>query len=158
MRGVPDRSVAMVLTDLPHDGLTENHWDCRINLNDLWCQIGRLLKRNSAAVMTAAAPFNAVLMMSNLSWFRHEWIWQKDQGTNFLNASVAPLRNHESVLVFSEGTPVYHPQMEQGKPYKTKKTKPSTNWQDHRSRSHRAKGYDVPVVTVNGGRRVPKTV
>src|SRR5260370_8554137 len=107
--------------------------------------------------MTAAAPFNAVLMMSNLSWFRHEWIWQKDQGTNFLNASVDPLRNHESVLVFSEGTPVYHPQMEQGKPYKTKKTKPSTNWQDHRSRSHRAKGYDVPVVTVNGGWRFPKT-
>lgn len=35
MKDIPDKSVDMILTDLPY-GTTKNKWDSQINLESLW--------------------------------------------------------------------------------------------------------------------------
>lgn len=87
--------------------------------------------------------------MSNLDWFRVEWIWEKPMGTNYLNANKDPMKNHESVLVFCDGYPTYNPQMEKGKPYITTRGNVGGYIKDKT-----ANGY----VTKNNGDRYPKTV
>lgn len=61
--------------------------------------------------MTASQPFSSALVMSNPEWFRHEWIWHKNKSSGHLNAKRAPMKAHESVLIFCEESPHYCPQM-----------------------------------------------
>jgi len=68
-------------------------------------------------VLTAAQPFTTILAASNLESFRYEWIWEKPQGTNPMNAKVMPLKSHENILVFYRKKPVYNPQMWYSTPY-----------------------------------------
>lgn len=51
--------------------------------------------------------------MSNPTLFKHEWIWLKNRGSNFANTVREPMKEHESVLVFSEGKWVYNKQMQE---------------------------------------------
>ena len=116
MKEIPDNSIDMILCDLPY-GTTACKWDIIIPFEDLWNQYNRIAKENAAIVLTAAQPFTSLLVASNINMFRYEWIWEKPQGTNPLNAKVMPLKSHENVLVFSKKRPKYFPQMEEGKPY-----------------------------------------
>lgn len=111
-----DHSVDMVLVDLPY-GTTACKWDSIIPLDQLWAQYNRICKEDGAMVFTAAQPFTTVLAASNLDNFRYEWIWEKPQGTNPMNAKVMPLKSHENILVFYRKKPVYHPQMWYSTPY-----------------------------------------
>jgi site-specific DNA-methyltransferase (adenine-specific) len=104
-------AVRATITDLPY-GLTSNKWDTPINLSDLWIWLKGVSAKNAAYVFTAGVPFNAVLMMSNPKWFRHEWIWWKDRGSNFANTVREPMKEHEHVLVFSAGKWIYNKQMQ----------------------------------------------
>ena len=96
---IPDGSIDLILCDLPY-GTTQNKWDSILPLDKLWAEYKRLIKPNGQIVLTAAQPFTSVLVCSNLSMFKYEWIWKKTDSTNFLNAKHQPLRIHESVLVF----------------------------------------------------------
>lgn len=110
MREIPDKSVDMILCDLPY-GTTRNKWDSVIPLEPLWAEYERIIKDNGAIVLTAQTPFDKVLGASNLRLLRYEWIWEKSQGTGHLNAKKMPLKNHENVLVFYKNLPTYNPQM-----------------------------------------------
>lgn len=130
MKSIPDDSVDMVLTDLPY-GTTRNAWDSIIPFEPLWAQLKRVTKRGGAIALHADMPFSAKLVCSNLQWYRYELIWEKPNGTDFLNASRKPLKNHESIQIFSEcKTKTYNPQFTYGKPYISKKrsTRTSTNY------------------------------
>jgi site-specific DNA-methyltransferase (adenine-specific) len=111
-----DNSVDMVLVDLPY-GTTACKWDSVIPLDKLWEQYNRICKEDGAMVFTAAQPFTTFLAASNLDNFRYEWIWEKPQGTNPMNAKVMPLKSHENILVFYRKKPVYNPQMWYSTPY-----------------------------------------
>lgn len=111
-----DDCVDMILTDLPY-GTTACKWDSIIPLEEMWKQFNKVCKENGAMVFTAQQPFTTTLAASNLNNFRYEWIWEKPQGTNPMNAKVMPLKSHENILVFYRKKPVYNPQMEKGKPY-----------------------------------------
>jgi site-specific DNA-methyltransferase (adenine-specific) len=111
-----DNSVDMVLVDLPY-GTTACKWDSIIPLDKLWQQYNRVCKEDGAMVFTAAQPFTTILAVSNLENFRYEWIWEKPQGTNPMNAKVMPLKSHENILVFYRKKPVYNPQMWYSTPY-----------------------------------------
>jgi site-specific DNA-methyltransferase (adenine-specific) len=114
LRLVPDKSVDMILSDLPY-GTTACKWDSVIPLDILWSHYERIIKDNGAIVLTASQPFTSVLVMSNISLFRYEWIWDKGNPTNFASANKQPLKYHESVLVFSKKQTVYNPQKWRGK-------------------------------------------
>ena len=109
MRKIPDGSVDMVLCDLPY-GTTQNKWDTVIPFEPLWGQYRRVAKRNAAIVLTASQPFTSALVLSNPSWFRYQWVWDKGAATGHLNAKRTPMKQHEDVLVFCEKPSVYNPQ------------------------------------------------
>jgi len=110
MKDIPDKSVDMVLCDLPY-GTTRNKWDSIIDLVKLWEQYERIIKDNGVIVLTAQTPFDKVLGVSNIKLLRYEWIWEKSQGTGHLNAKKMPLKNHENILIFYKNLPTYNPQM-----------------------------------------------
>lgn len=106
-----DRSMDAVIADIP-SGRTACAWDTVIPFDLMWAQLKRIIKPKGAIVLLGCTqPFTSALVMSNPEMFRYDWIWQKPQGTNFADASRQPLRAHESILVFSTGAIVYHPQM-----------------------------------------------
>ena len=96
---IPDKSVQLILADLPY-GTTACKWDIVLPLDKLWEQYERIIKDDGAIVLTASQPFTSILLTSNLKWFSHEWIWEKESGSNFLLANKQPMKIHESVLVF----------------------------------------------------------
>ena len=149
MKEIPDKSIDMILCDLPY-GTTRNKWDSVIPLNKLWKQYERIIKDNGAIVLFSQMPFSAELVHSNLKLFKYEWIWQKDNGTGFLNAKKMPLKIHENILVFYKKLPLYNPQMRTGfKPYKCKQGRHSTNYgayeQGHITESNGAR-YPVDII------------
>ena len=98
----------MILADLPY-GTTTCKWDTIIPFEPLWDQYKRIIKDNGAIVLTASQPFTSALVMSNPKWFRHQWIWEKERGANFLQANRQPNKVHEDVLVFGKTAPKYYP-------------------------------------------------
>jgi site-specific DNA-methyltransferase (adenine-specific) len=117
MKDIDDGSVDMILADLPY-GTTACKWDTIIPFDKLWEQYERIIKDNGVIVLTASQPFTSALVMSNPKLFKHEWIWEKHKGTNLYQVKSAPMKVHESALVFSKGTYTYNPQMTEGAPYK----------------------------------------
>ena len=67
--------------------------------------------------MTASQPFTTTLISSNMKMFKYCWVWEKEQGVNFMLAKKQPLKVHEDIVVFSKKQPIYNPQMTTGKPY-----------------------------------------
>ena len=110
---LPERSVDMVLCDLPY-GTTHCKWDAIIPFDALWKHYRRIVKDNGAIVLFSGQPFTSALVNSNLPMFRYEWIWHKPHPTGFLNAKRMPLKAHENILVFYRRLPTYHPQMTHG--------------------------------------------
>lgn len=119
MNAIPDSSVDMILCDLPY-GTTQNKWDTIIPFEPLWRQYWRVIKRNGAVVLTAAQPFTSALVMSQVEYFKYDWIWRKPKGTGHLNAKKMPMRDKEDVIVFYREQCVYNPQFGQGEPYGNK--------------------------------------
>ena len=150
LKTLSSESVDMVLADLPY-GTTACKWDCPISLLYLWRQYNRIAKANAAMIFTSSLPFTATLANSNLRNLRYEWIWEKNQGTNPLNAKVMPLKAHENVLVFYRRAPVYNPQMGRGTPYKGFCSKTAFIGEVYRKRQSRHR--DNP-----SGDRYPKSV
>lgn len=115
LAALPPGSVDMVFADLPY-GTTANKWDSVIPFHELWMHLLRVGKESAVFVMTASQPFTSALVMSNLKLFRHEWIWIKNKGSNFLNVIREPMKEHESILVFSAGKWTYNQQMQDRAP------------------------------------------
>ena len=109
MKEIKSGSVDCVITDLPYQ-ITACKWDIIIPFEPMWTELRRICKPNSPMIFTASQPFTSMLVMSNLKEFKVEWIWEKNRGSNFATAKYLPMKEHESVLVFSNGggkTPYY---------------------------------------------------
>lgn len=123
MREIPDKSVDMILCDLPY-GTTACKWDSIIPFDALWEQYERVIKNNGAIVLTASQPFTTSLIASNIDLFRYELIWDKTFGRQPQLANIQPMKRHENILVFAKrgyGKITYNPQKEPlEKPYYSK--------------------------------------
>lgn len=111
MKSIPSASVDLVLADPPY-GTTQCKWDSVIPLESLWPELKRIVVSQGVIALTASQPFSATLVCSNLSMFKHEWIWIKNRGSNFANTVREPMKEHESVLIFSKGRWTYNKQMQ----------------------------------------------
>ena len=112
MNNISDHSVDLILCDLPY-GTTDRKgikdkgdnrllsWDTVIPLDKLWEQYRRVLKVMGTIVLTADQPFTSQLILSNLDWFKYEWIWKKKKTTGFLLANYRPMKQTEDIVVFS---------------------------------------------------------
>jgi site-specific DNA-methyltransferase (adenine-specific) len=112
MKTFPDFSIDMILTDLPY-GVTNNKWDSVIPFEPMWESFWRVLKPTGIIALTSSQPFTSALIMSQVKYFKHEWIWIKNRGSNFANTVREPMKEHESVLIFSKGKWTYNKQMQE---------------------------------------------
>lgn len=124
LREVPDGSVDMILCDLPY-GVTQNTWDSVIPLDRLWEQWLRVAKNDCSFVLFGQGMFTAKLMYSRPSLWKYNLIWDKQLAGDFLNSHRRPMRIHEDIAVFQQGTPPYNPQMTSGQRNHLKKNYPS---------------------------------
>ena len=139
----------MILADLPY-ATTQNPWDQLIPMEKLWAEWKRICKPGAPIVLFTQQPFTTTVAASNLKQLKTELIWEKPQGTNFLNAKKYPMKVHENILVFCDQTPLYHPQMTTGAtPYVTGGHKGSSNY--------RPMDYDGGRVNSDGS-RYPRSV
>ena len=146
MNVIPDASVDMIFCDLPY-GTTANKWDSIIPYEPLWEHYRRICK--GPVVLTAAQPFTSALVMSNVKDFKYQWVWEKPQGTGFLNAKKQPLRSTEDVLVFYKTQCIYNPQKTYGHSnYKATSNKGSSNYRP----------FDRGSFGAEDGSRYPTTI
>jgi len=109
MKLIEDKSVRLVLADLPF-GITQNKWDKKLPLDQLWLQYKRIINKNGAIALFGKGIFTAELIMSNSKMYRYKYTWVKNRATGHLNANRMPLQSTEDILVFYKKLPVYHPQ------------------------------------------------
>ncbi|MGG0308313.1 site-specific DNA-methyltransferase [Priestia megaterium] len=141
MKLIKDKSIDMILCDLPYGVTARNKWDEIIPFEPLWEQYERIIKDNGAIVLTAVKPFSAMLITSNPKMYKYDLIWRKNKSTGFLNAKKMPLRQHEEILVFYKKPPVYNPQ-------KTTGHKPANTYTKHTSDGT---NYGNTKVGISGG-------
>lgn len=149
MKNIPDKSVDMVLCDLPY-GTTRNSWDTVIPFVPLWELYKRIIKSNGAICLFGSEPFSTALRASNLRMYRYDWIWEKTLPQGFLNSHKMPLRATENISVFYKKLPLYNPQMKDGEPYDKgiRKASCTTNYGD----------FGETIAKNKTGRRFPTNV
>ena len=150
MKEIPSGSVDLVLVDLPY-ATTQNKWDSMLNLEEMWLQLDRICKPDTAKLMFAQTPFDKVLGCSNLKELKYEWIWEKTTATGHLNAKKMPMKAHENILVFYKSLPTYNPQ-------KTVGHKPANSYTKHQDDGS---NYGETKVGISGGGqtdRYPRSV
>lgn len=108
MGDIPDKSVDMVLCDLPY-GTTACKWDVVIPFDQLWTHYKRLLKPEGVAVLFGTEPFSSHLRLSNLKQYKYDWVWDKVTARGHLVAKKRPMQQTEYISVF--GGTKYYPQM-----------------------------------------------
>ncbi len=116
---IPDKSVDLVLCDLPYGVLNSTNpnakWDSIIPFDLLWKQYERIIKKNGAIVLFASGMFTSDLMQSNRKLWKYNLVWKKgNRPTGFLNAKKQPLRITEDICVFYAQQPTYNPQFTTG--------------------------------------------
>lgn len=166
MKNIPDKSIDLILCDLPYN-TTKLKWDIPIPFDVLWKQYERIIKSERAIVLFAQQPFTTLLISSNMKLWKYNWVWEKENGTNFMNSHYCPLKVTEDICVFGDGgiSPSkgkhlrYFPQFVFGNPYirKSRCGKRAITRQNDESaviRDSGATGY----VTKSDGRRYPTNV
>ena len=157
MKDIPNESVNMVLCDLPYEE-TDNKWDKHIDLNLLFSEYRRIIKKDGCIALNGSMKFGVQLYLAAPDLYKYEWIWEKDNGTNAPNVNYQPFRIHEYIFIFGEGRisngtriPMkYNPQKTDGKPYRQKSGRISENWSNSSLHS---------IITDNiTGLRHPKTI
>jgi site-specific DNA-methyltransferase (adenine-specific) len=115
---------------------------------------------NLPLARACAQPFATDLINTARDCFRYEWIWLKSRQTGFSHAKNKPMKKHENILVFSEGTTGHQSQSDQRMPYYPQGLAPNdgerivnfdqrkqiVGYQPHRQRVHLREftGYPVP--------------
>ncbi|MDD4990968.1 MAG: site-specific DNA-methyltransferase [Paludibacter sp.] len=113
MQNIPDKSVNVILADLPY-AQTRNSWDIMIPIESLWKEYKRIITDNGIIILFGQGIFSAKLIMSNPRMYRYTIIWEKTTQTGHLNAKKMPLRSHEDILIFYNKLPTYNPQKTTG--------------------------------------------
>ena len=114
---IPDKSIDLILTDPPY-GTTQCKWDSIIPFEPMWKELKRIIKDNGCIALFGTEPFSSYLRISNIDWFKYDWIWNKNSSTGFMNAKLRPMNTIEIISIFSNGRTspnkisnmVYYPQ------------------------------------------------
>jgi DNA modification methylase len=157
---IPDKSIDFILTDPPY-GTSACKWDSIIPFDKMWLQLQRIVKENKPVILFGSEPFSSYLRTSNIEWFKYDWIWEKQRGSNFLNYKYQPSKNYEIISVFSNGATSfvknnsncpYNPQMINGIPYEMKQGKGGDAVVREGSRTGKN------IITKNNGTRYPNAI
>tara|TARA_R100001443_G_scaffold18132_1_gene28870 strand:+ start:80 stop:832 length:753 start_codon:yes stop_codon:yes gene_type:complete len=106
MKTIPSGSIDAIITDPPY-GTTACKWDSVIPFEPMWEQLNRTIKPNGAIVLFGSEPFSSALRMSNIKYYKYDWVWEKDKGSNIGVSRKQPLRKTENISVFYINQPFY---------------------------------------------------
>lgn len=152
-----DQSVDMVCVDPPY-GTTTIGWDKTLDFAEMWKELGRIVKPKGNIIIFGSQPFTSLVIASNLKWFRHELIWNKNKCGSPGLSKYRPQKVHENIMIFSrESGGTYNPIMEAGEPYK-REAKDKEKGYGKGINSH---GYGFKGVYLGGendGTRYPKSI
>jgi len=113
MAKLPDKSIDFILTDPPY-GTTACKWDSVIPFEPMWNQLKRVIKDNGCIALFGSEPFSSHLRLSNLDWFKYDWIWEKSMPSGMATSSFMPMKYHEIISVFvNRGKPTFNKQLAQ---------------------------------------------
>ena len=126
MKNIPDKSVDLIICDLPYGCLTAQKgatpfgrnvkgpsnsgcaWDVKIDLTKFWEQVKRIRKSDhSPTIHFVTTKFGYEVIKSNESEFRYDLVWDKQRGVSFLSANKMPMRSHEMIYIFSKAGAYY---------------------------------------------------
>ena len=107
----------------------------------------RIIKDDGCIALFGSEPFSTMLRYSNLNHFKYDWIWEKEQGANFMLCKYQPYKVHEIVSIFGNKKTRYYPQMTEGKPYVSGK-----------GTSGDITNNVVKIQAVNKGTRYPRSI
>lgn len=110
MDRIPAGSVDAIIADLPY-GTTACSWDTVIPFEPLWVHFKRVLKERGAVVLFGSEPFSSLLRVSNLDWYKYDWIWDKRSPSDPMNVKIKPMNQHENISVFGNGKITYNYQL-----------------------------------------------
>ena len=159
-----DESIDMFLCDFPYtfkgkNRVTANKWDLPIDDNEFFDLAMHMLTPEGCIALTASQPFASYLVMNHIDYFKYEWIWEKDNGSNFVHVKHQPFKVHESILIFGKALTTYNksknymrytPQFTYGKPYIIKRDN---------SNVENLSGFAGRTDTINkDGKRYPRSV
>jgi site-specific DNA-methyltransferase (adenine-specific) len=100
MRDIPDKSIDMILCDLPY-GITDCKWDITIPFDKLWEQYNRIIKDRGCIALFGIGLFSVHLISSNEKNYKYDWIWNKNTARGHFTAKIRPMRQHENIHIFS---------------------------------------------------------
>ena len=163
MKKIDAQSIDLILCDLPY-GTSASSWDKALPMDLLWKEYKRIIQPNRAIVLFSQQPFTSLLITSNIEMWKYNWVWEKDNGTNFMNSHYQPLKITEDICVFGTGATsyspkgnlIYNPQMSEGKPYVITSGQQKDNSAVVRGENGRKScgGF----TTVNEGKKYPKNL
>lgn len=150
-----DESIEMFLVDFPYtfkgkNRVTANKWDLPVDVDRFFELALKMLTPQGVIALTASQPFASYLVYNHLDYFKHEIVWEKDNGSNFVHVKHQPFKVHEKILIFGHEEEkdiydyihedvlifgkapttynkagnymTYNPQFTEGKPYKVKRS------------------------------------
>ena len=121
-----DESINMFLIDFPYtfkgkQRITANQWDLPIDIERFFELASKCLTKDGCIALTATQPFASYLVMKSLEMksnkkykdielvnFKYDWIWEKDNGSNFVHTKHQPMKVHESILIFGKAPTTYN--------------------------------------------------
>lgn len=99
MKQIPDKSIDMVLCDLPY-GVTGLSWDLILPMKELMREYRRICKQNTNVVLFCQQPFTTTIMNSIYKTeFSHSLVWKKGNKTRHLSSNSIPMSEYEEILV-----------------------------------------------------------
>ena len=127
MKKVPDKSVDLIICDLPYGCLGRGRggcpperkntqgayggkleWDVKLDLEPFWTQVRRIRRNDKTPTLHfCTTKFGFDLYASNPSEFRYDLVWNKQRGVSFLQANKMPMRSHEMIYVFAKKGAAY---------------------------------------------------
>jgi len=98
-----NQSIDAIITDPPY-GTTACKWDSVIPFAPMWENVKQLLKHTRSILLFGNEPFSSTLRVSNIQWFKYDWMWVKNRPTGAQHSKNRPMGKHETISVFSNGS------------------------------------------------------
>jgi site-specific DNA-methyltransferase (adenine-specific) len=102
MQEIDDKSVDLILCDLPYGNFTACHWDVLIDFTQLWLSYNRIIKDNGIVLLFGSQPFTTAIISSNLESFKYCWYWRKSKPNGWQHSKNKPMTAIEEICVFSK--------------------------------------------------------
>ena len=93
----------------PPFAVTEADYDKKLNWQELWPEMWRVLKPKGTIVIHSSQPFTFDLVASQRKYFKYCWYWNKGFKTGHLFSKKQPMRLLEEICVFYKKN-TYYPQ------------------------------------------------